>query len=103
MYAIRSYYASESWTVQQVDVKTAFLNGVLEEEVYVTQAPCFHNGDGGKVCRLKKSLYGLKQAPRVWHLKLAQELGDFGFEACKSDPALFINKSDPNACIYMLV
>lgn len=95
--------ASEGWEVQQVDVKTAFLNGVLEEEVYVSQAPGFHNGDKNKVCRLKKSLYGLKQAPRVWHQRLSEELGNSGFDACKSDPALFINRSDVDSPIYMLV
>lgn len=54
------------WRLDQLDVKSAFLNGLLEEEVYVNQAPGFENkGMENKVMKLKKALYGLKQAPRA--------------------------------------
>jgi hypothetical protein len=85
-----------------VDIKTAFLNGVLEEEVFVSQPPGFHNGNPGQVCKLLKSLYGLKQAPRAWHSKLAEKLKDLGFDACKSDPALFVNRQNPESWIYLI-
>ena len=65
--------ATEGYHVPLVDVKTAFLNGELEEEVYVA---------------LKKALYGLKQAPRAWHKKLTAELEIMGFKPCRSDPGL---------------
>lgn len=60
--------AQNDWKVHQMDVKSAFLNGYLEEEIYVEQPPGYVKiGEENKVCRLKKTLYGLKQAPRVWY------------------------------------
>jgi hypothetical protein len=88
---------AKGWKVHQVDIKTAFLNGSLEEEVYVTQPPCFSNGDSSRVCELLKSVYGLKQAPRAWHKRLVEELTKFGFTACKSDSSLFVNKESVTA------
>lgn len=63
------------WQVHHMDVKSAFLNGELEEEVYVAQPPGFTaTGDESKVLRLRKALYGLKQAPRAWNVKLDRTL-----------------------------
>ena len=56
--------------VHQMDVKTAFLNGDLEEEIYMKQPEgCEASGQEKKVCKLVKSLYGLKQTPKKWHKK----------------------------------
>ena len=57
----------KKWLVYQMDVKSAFLNGYLEEEVYVEQPQCYEvPGQYHKVYKLKKELYGLKQAPKAW-------------------------------------
>jgi hypothetical protein len=86
----------------QVDIKTAFLNGELEEEVYVTQPPGFSNGDKKEVFRLKKALCGLKQAPRAWHKRLSKDLGEMGFKACRSDPALFMDSKGGDARAFIV-
>jgi len=65
---IISLAASNKWKIYQLDVKSAFLNGILEEEVYVQQPEGFRvAGKESKVYRLIKALYGLKQAPRAWN------------------------------------
>jgi len=56
------------WEIHQMDVKTKFLNDVIEEEVYIEQLEGFETHEKkSHVCRLKKALYGLKQAPRAWY------------------------------------
>ena len=76
-----------------MDVKNAFLQGELEEQVYMVQPPGFHSGTNTSVvCRLKKSVYGLKQAPRAWNAKITQKLRRMGFATSKSDSSLFIRK-----------
>jgi hypothetical protein len=60
--------AKMKWKLHQMDVKTTFLNGVIEEEVYIEQPQGFEVEDRkSHVCKLKKALYGLKQAPRAWY------------------------------------
>lgn len=67
----------------QIDVKTAFLNGTLEEEIYMRQPKGFEDGTG-KVCKLQKSLYGLKQATRCWNSKLVEVLKEIGMYPTKT-------------------
>ncbi|KAK6160530.1 hypothetical protein DH2020_003911 [Rehmannia glutinosa] len=90
-----AYAAHKNFIVYQMDVKSAFLNGLLEEEVYVEQPPGFEQKTiGDKVYKLKKALYGLKQAPRAWNDTLSQFLTDNsftkGFTKGKVDITLFI-------------
>ncbi|GKF90748.1 retrovirus-related pol polyprotein from transposon TNT 1-94 [Tanacetum coccineum] len=88
-----AYAAHKSFTVYQMDVKTAFLYEPLKEEVYVNQPDGFVNPyHPDKVYRLKKALYGLKQAPRAWYDELSNFLVSKGFSTVSIDPTMFITK-----------
>jgi hypothetical protein len=72
--------ANQGWEVHYMNVKYAFLNGDLMEEVYVSQPPGFVvTGREDKVLKLRKALYGLHQAPRAWNQKLDESLHSVGF------------------------
>ena len=82
--------AQGDWEVHHMDVKSAFLNGDLQEEVYVHLPPGFTEAaQAGKVLGLKKALYGLKQAPRAWNAKLDQELNALGFHRSTVEHAVY--------------
>jgi histone deacetylase 1/2 len=88
---VLSLSVSRNWSLRQLDVKNAFLHGVLEEEVYMKQPPGFENPNAPKyICRLDKALYGLKQAPRAWYSRLSTKLQDFGFRPSQADTSLFL-------------
>jgi hypothetical protein len=89
-----SLAAQKRWKIFQMDVKSAFLNGNLEEVVYVEQPAGFVvKGEEEKVCRLKKALYGLKQAPRAWNSRIDGYLSQKGFTRCPYEHALYVKKS----------
>ncbi|KAD5802426.1 hypothetical protein E3N88_13786 [Mikania micrantha] len=80
--------------VHQMDVKTAFLNGDLEEEIYMEQPEGFSApGQEGKVCKLVKSLYGLKQAPKQWHQKFDQVMLNNGFKINECDKCVYVKNT----------
>nr|GEZ73780.1 retrovirus-related Pol polyprotein from transposon TNT 1-94 [Tanacetum cinerariifolium] len=88
-----AFDAHMNMTVYQMDVKTAFLNGILREEVYVSQPDGFVDPDKpNHVYRLKKALYGLKQAPRAWYDLLSLFLLSQGFSKGTVDPTLYQQK-----------
>ncbi|GJY94023.1 retrovirus-related pol polyprotein from transposon TNT 1-94 [Tanacetum coccineum] len=88
-----AYVAHKDFTVFQMDVKTAFLNGILKEEVYVGKPPGFVSKQyPDHVYALHKALYGLKQAPRAWYDILSKFLIDSGFQKGSMDTTLFIKK-----------
>jgi hypothetical protein len=91
------------WKLHQMDVKTTFLNGEIEEEVYIEQPEGFviHN-EKSHVCRLKKSLYGLKQAPHAWYEKMDRFLMSLGFKKCAVDPNLYYHIDDNEFLILVL-
>lgn len=93
---------TNKWCIQQLDVNNAFLNGYLEEEVYMTQPPGFEAVDPSLVCKLNKALYGLKQAPRAWFERLKSTLLKLGFCSSKCDPSLFILHANQHST-FMLV
>ncbi|GJY14156.1 retrovirus-related pol polyprotein from transposon TNT 1-94 [Tanacetum coccineum] len=87
LFALASIY---NLPIHQMDVKTAFLNGDLDEEVYMKQPEGFVlPGHENKVCKLKKSLYGLKQAPKQWHDKFDTSILSNGFTHNSSDRCIY--------------
>lgn len=85
--------AQQQWEVYQFDVKLAFLNGDLKEEVFVQQPEGFIvPGQEGKIYRLKKALYGLKQAPRAWYSKIDNFFRFNGFQKSPSEPTMYFRK-----------
>ncbi|WVZ92767.1 hypothetical protein U9M48_038809 [Paspalum notatum var. saurae] len=87
--------AHHGWSVHHMDVKTAFLNGDLQEEVYVTQPPGFTAaGHEDKVLKLHKALYGLRQAPRAWNAKLDTNLHQLGFTRSKAEHGLYTRSKE---------
>jgi hypothetical protein len=82
--------AHSKWEVHHMDVKSAFLNGDLAEEVYVVQPPGYITaGKEEHVLRLQKALYGLHQAPRAWYAKLDDTLGTLGFTRSVLEHAVY--------------
>ena len=80
------------WCLHQLDIKNAFLNGDLEEEVFMEVPPGLDlNLAGGKVCKLKKSLYGLKQSPRAWFDKFAKAVLKLEYTQCQANHSLHSN------------
>jgi hypothetical protein len=83
--------ALEDWEIHQLDVKSVFLNGVLEEEIYMEQPQGFIlAGQETKVCHLRKAIYGLKQASRVWNLQFHAVLTELGFMRTYSDAGIYV-------------
>lgn len=92
--------AKNSWEVHHLDVKTAFLNGEIAEEVYVSQPEGFvKRGKERLVYKLLKALYGLRQAPRAWYSKLNRSLEDMGFVRCPYEQAVYSKKSGEEVLI----
>jgi hypothetical protein len=76
--------------IHQMDVSTAFLNGLLDIEIYMRQPPGFGDGIADRVCKLRKSLYGLKQAPRIWYGVLNEFLTEISFFFMVQKGVLFV-------------
>jgi hypothetical protein len=85
--------------VHQMDVTSAYLNGEIQEEIYMSQPELFVDGkQSGKVCNLKKSIYGLKQSGREWNNKLNSVLIVYGFIQCNGDKCVY-TKNTSEICI----
>lgn len=91
---------NRDWHVRQIDVNTAFLQGHLKEEVFMSQPPGFQDpSKPTHVCHLRKALYGLKQAPRAWYSELKTYLTTIGFRNSLSDTSL----SSLNTMVIMFI
>ena len=88
--------------LEQLDVRTTFLHGDLEEEIYMRQPQGYVvKGKEKLVCKLKKSLYGLKQTPRQWYLKFDRFMSEQGYTKCHSDHCVYLKKqNDDNYILY---
>ena len=85
-----SLAALHDWEIEALDVKTAYLFGELDEEIYMDQPEGFIvKGQEKKVCRLKKSIYGLKQSALQWNKQLHKTLLEMKFIRCKADPGTY--------------
>ncbi|KAH9672026.1 protein ALUMINUM SENSITIVE 3 [Citrus sinensis] len=98
-----AYACHKDFILYQMDVKSAFLNGYIMEEVYVKQPPGFENEKfSDHVYKLSKVLYGLKQAPRVWYDKLKNFLLDNDFSIGKADTTLFVKYKNQDIFIVQI-
>ena len=85
--SLTAYYDLE---LHQMDVKTAFLNGTLDEEIYMNQPDGFvEKGNEGKVCKLNRSIYGLKQASRQWYILFDNAITSYGFSMMEGDHCIY--------------
>ena len=96
--------AAHRWPLFQMNVKNAFLNGELAEEVYMKLPPGYSQPPGfpNRVCRLRRALYGLKQAPRAWFEKFSSTISQHGFSGSSFDTTLFLRQSDHGTTILLL-
>ena len=94
--------AARSIPVHQMDVKTAFLNPKLEEELYM-EVPEGLSAPKGSVCKLLKSLYGLRQAPRYWNQELDRWMASAGLSRSGTDPCLYVQHLDSGCYLYVTV
>ncbi|GKV52127.1 hypothetical protein SLEP1_g58720 [Rubroshorea leprosula] len=93
--------AVHKWKLFQMDVKNAFLNGDLEDEVYMKPPPRL-TPPSNKVCRLRRALYGLKQPPQAWFAKFSCTVSEFGFTSSPHDTALFVSKSTQGMVLLLI-
>ncbi|GJR70439.1 retrotransposon protein, putative, ty1-copia subclass [Tanacetum coccineum] len=98
--SIAAYYDYEIW---QMDIKTAFLNGYLDEDIYMVQPEGFVDPNHPrKVCKLQRSIYGLKQASRSWNKRFDEEIKRFGFAQNLDEPCVYQKASGSNVTFLIL-
>lgn len=102
LFKFYSLVVNQDWPLYQLDVN-AFLNGDLEEEVYLTIPPGLENSSNSRlVCKLKQSFYGLKQSPRAWFDRFATTVIANRYHQCQADHTLFV-KGKPGGKIAILI
>ena len=99
-----SLVVKSNWSLHQLDVKNAFLNGDLEEEVFMDQPPGFEEkGNKCRVCKLKKALYGLKQSPRAWFERFGKAVKSHGYTQSQADHTMFFKHSNEGKIVVLIV
>ena len=101
VHALLAVATASKWDLFQMDVKNAFLNGELSEEVYI-QPPPGLSVDSNKVCYLRRTLYGLKQAPQAWFAKFSSIIFRLGYTVSPYDSALFLLYTDKGTILLLL-
>ena len=99
-----SISTTRKWPLFQMDVKNAFLNGELSEEVYMKLPPGYSHPPvfSHRVFQLRRALYGLKQAPQAWFAKFNSTISQHGFSGSSFYTALFLRRSDHDITILLL-
>jgi hypothetical protein len=98
--AIAAYYDYEIW---QMDIKTAFLNGHLSEDVYMKQPEGFVDPENaGKICKLQRSIYGLKQASQSWNIYFDEVVKGFGFIKNEEEPCVY-KRASGSALVFLVL
>jgi hypothetical protein len=101
--ALLALTAHHDWELHQMDVKSAYLNGDLEEDIYMTQPEGYQApGREQLVCKLSKSLYGLKQAGRTWHTKIDVALKRKGFASLDADECVYLKRHGAHTTVIAL-
>ncbi|RVW26230.1 Retrovirus-related Pol polyprotein from transposon TNT 1-94 [Vitis vinifera] len=96
--------ANLDWPLHQFDIKNAFLNGELEEEVFMMLPPGFcKEEEETRVCKLKKSLYSLKQSPRAWFDRFAKVIKNQGYQQGQSDHTMFFKQSNDGRMTILII
>ncbi|GJT44281.1 retrotransposon protein, putative, ty1-copia subclass [Tanacetum coccineum] len=101
IWVILALTVCKDYELEQLNVKTSFLHGNLEEVIYMRQPPGYEQGN--KVCLLKKLLYGLKQSPRQWYRRFDEYMLSNGFKRSSYDSCLYYRSYAPCECIYLLL
>ncbi|CAN1815372.1 Retrovirus-related Pol polyprotein from transposon TNT 1-94, partial [Linum perenne] len=91
------------WPLYQLDIKNAFLNGELAEEVYMKMPPGISTSEDGSVCRLRKALYGLKQSPRAWFERFTKVVKAGGYYQCQTDHTMFVKHAGSGKISILIV
>jgi hypothetical protein len=106
MRSVLALAARDDWEIYHLDVKSAYLNGVLDDNqvIYMQQPPGYVvEGHEKHVLRLKKTLYGLKQSGRRWYEKLQGVLSEFEMKRCEVDHAVFVRHYDDGGIVVIVV
>uniref|UniRef100_A0A2N9FGL6 CCHC-type domain-containing protein n=1 Tax=Fagus sylvatica TaxID=28930 RepID=A0A2N9FGL6_FAGSY len=102
--AVLALVADQDLELEQLDVKTAFLHGNLEEEIFMEQPEGFKQpSTENLVCRLKKSLYGLKQSPRQWYKRFDSYMIQIGYTRCEYDCCVYVRILEDGSYIFLLL